>query len=295
MTGCISAAYHAKPYLICSSPSLPWLYLHATPSSCLTQVTLARGRVYTAPTSTGFQLQLTTKHKSSQVPSFQMQLSLMKATTPSQPGDNMHTIKPELLHQHSMPSQSLPSIPVSPSPQSGYHLPSTSGSPQPLAASPVQPSQPPNYALSSPSSPLIPPQASVGDSSVPPLPSRPPHAANGSSQTNAQRGCDNRTGNGAAQSHANPAGTVYFSHCLHEKRHITEATSGFTCFACKQRCKGLLVRLLRMLFSIQISAIAGTCVSTQPQLPQQECASMMDGPMLCMCSRQKEERRNLHT
>lgn len=42
----------------------------------------------------------------------------------------------------------------------------------------------------------------------------------------------------------NSEGKVYFSHCLHPKRHIKEATTGFTCFACKQRCKGLLVSAL---------------------------------------------------
>ena len=63
----------------------------------------------------------------------------------------------------------------------------------------------------------------------------------GGVQSNAQSGCDSREADGAVQSSQNPSGTVHFSHCLHERRHITEATSGFTCFACKQRCKGLLV------------------------------------------------------
>lgn len=63
----------------------------------------------------------------------------------------------------------------------------------------------------------------------------------GGVQSDAQSGCDSREADGAVQSSQNPSGTVHFSHCLHERRHITEATSGFTCFACKQRCKGLLV------------------------------------------------------
>lgn len=259
--------------------------MYRTPCcNALLQVCLARGRVYTAASSTGFQLQLTTKHKSSQVPSFQMQLRLLKAAALSQLADNKHTIKPEVLHQQSTPSQALPHSPVSPSPQSGYLLPSTFGSPQPPPVSPVQPSEPLNHVLSSPCSPLLPPQASVGNPLSRPSPSRSRQAANGCSQTNAESGCDNRKGSGAVHSNVNPSGTVYFSHCLHEKRHITEATSGFTCFACKQRCKGLLVRL----------AISSSSLSSQLQkhisTPSHCCHSRIvrySGHVLCMYVRLK--------
>lgn len=159
--------------------------------------------------------------------------------------------------QHSLPFKALPAA--------GH-----------IASALAQPPHPLSANLSNPAAPLWPAQASNSNLAAPLQSARvslktnascqPPTAQQamsqgsqhgafsrwedeGVGQGSACSGSGSRQGGRALQSKANPSGTVYFSHCLNERRHITEATTGFTCFACKQRCKGLLVSWLHSDFA----------------------------------------------
>lgn len=247
---------------------------------------MTRGRVYTASHASGYRLELTVKHTpAAQGAAFQMQTQVQTAkpsaaasdTEPDAQQSNhcSHADRsPGQQRQHSdsqthCAARAQHSLPLAGWPASGR-----------LTSAVAEPPHPLNADLNHPAAPLWPAQAS---NSHPAAPGRspaqaslkkanasrqPPPARQAMSQGSQHGVCSRREDEGAThgsacsgsgsrqagaalQSSANPSGTVYFSHCLNERRHITESTTGFTCFACKQRCKGLLVSFCHSYFARQ--------------------------------------------
>lgn len=240
-------------------------------SLALLQVSLTRGRVYTGNSASGYHLELTTKHKSSlHEAAFQMQIMHTHSDDAQQPAAETE------LSTQQQASDPPDKAFAQRAQHAGFQMPCVARQASPHA--PVQASghtassQLSSHAfrdnLSHPSAPLQPAQAygshlssSVAAHVAPQVMSQGSqhhtHSQVSGREGSAWQGSAptkdiSNEGGGVAQTDAIPSGMVYFSHCLNEKRHITEATTSFTCFACKQRCKGLLVSLAIILVLIRL-------------------------------------------